>query len=121
MYSTLYDTMDVIGGVTWPASNYGWGFVEMTLYCGYENFDYTTDEWVSSGNFWDAVDFIDSGWPIGLCIVSDFHWRAIRGYGYLTEMDIYNIYCTDSAALSDYYIIGWSNWCLNARLAKITD
>jgi hypothetical protein len=121
MYSTLYTEMDVVGGITWPAMNFAWGFYVMTLYGGYYNFTYDTDEWVSSGDFWDVVDFINNGWPVGLCIVSDFHWRAIRGYGYLTEMDIYNIYCTDSAALSNYYIIGWSNWCLNARLAKNTD
>lgn len=123
MYTVLYTLMQVSPfGWVWPPENFGNGFEVMTESCDYDDFDYTTDTWVSSNDYWVAVDYIDNDWPIGLCIYYDhWHWRAIRGYGYVTEMDIYMVYCTDSAALSDYYIINWTNWCLNAALSKIHD
>jgi len=123
MFTVLYSYMQVLGGAVWPGTKFTNGFVAMTESCEYDDFNSsTTDQWVSSGDYWTAVDYINNGWPTALCIViPDKHWRAIRGYGYITEMDIYMVYCTDSAALSNSYIINWSNWCANEALSKICD
>lgn len=90
-------------GATMP-EDYGPGFVQMTQYCGYTNFSYANDWFVTGDDYWTVVSDINSGWPLGLCIGSEFHWRAIKGYVY---DGIHWIICTNSATMDDYE---WKNW-----------
>ena len=120
MYIVLYYYMQVHGGAVYPPENYGNGFVAMTRDGGYYNFSFTTDKWVTSGDYWTVVSNIDNGWPTGLCIyISDWHWRAVRGYLYFWGTN-YAI-CTDSRTKSDNHYVTWINWYANAALSKIVE
>ena len=121
MYDVLYVTMLTAFGITWPC-DYGPGFRTMTQYCSYYNFSYTLDQYIIAGDYWTVVDDIDSGWPTALCIyIPDRHWRAIRGYYYNTDIGDYQVICTDSAARSDWYVVDWTSWGINAALVCIKD
>lgn len=107
MYDYLYYSMRTYDflGVTWP-QYYGSGFVDMTKYCGYNNFRYVNDWNVTSGDYWTVVSDINSGWPLGLCIVSQLHWRAIKGYRYNS---LHEIICTNSQTGNSMEYLNWDN------------
>ncbi|MDY7019049.1 MAG: hypothetical protein SU899_03125 [Chloroflexota bacterium] len=108
MYDRLYDSMeaDFHGGAVMPW-DFGPGFVEMTEECGYENptiFDSEHDGFVTPGDYWNTVDDIDHGWPLGLLCTGELHWRGIKGYRYDDNNKI--IICTDIHYAYDK-LYGW--------------
>ena len=110
MYQYLYYSMgtSVNGGATMPY-DYGPGFIAMTHACGYYNFSYVTDYVVTGSDYVPTVvNSINSNWPIALCVTSDWHWRAIRGYYYFDPNNHY-IYCTDSATGQDALVMNWDS------------
>jgi hypothetical protein len=118
MYDYLYDSMDTGSMGTFP-QNYGPGFVDMTEYCGYNNFSYANDWWVTSGDYWSRVYDIGNGWPIGLCIGSQWHWRAIRGYYYYDST--HYVICTNSATRNNWEYLDWDNLGLGNFTSTIKD
>jgi len=108
MYDHLYYSMGTYynGGATFP-QDYGPGFLDMTQYCGYNNFTYANDWTVTHDDYWTVVSGIDSGWPTALEITSQVHWRAIRGYDYDTGANWYYIICTNSATSDSWEYLNW--------------
>ncbi len=108
MYADLYITMDtyLYEGSTYNY-DYGPGFIEMTENCGYYNFTYANDYFITHADYWDVRDGIDAGHPTALLIGSQSHWRAIRGYDYNSDTNKYNIICTNSATPSHYETLNW--------------
>ena len=115
MYDELYDTMETVEsglfeGTTWPW-NYGSGFVEMTENSEgeYDNFDWD-DNWAPGpDDYWTIVSDIDNGWPSGLALLAEWHWRAIRGYYWVEQPwgDYYDIICTNSATNDSFEFLDW--------------
>lgn len=118
MYDYLYESMNTLGGATFP-QYYGPGFWYMAIVCGYYNFDYSNDWIVTGGDYWNRVSDIDNGWPIGLCITSEWHWRAIRGYFYY--YDLHEIICTNSATHQNSEYLDWDNLGLGLFTSTIKD
>lgn len=109
MYYYLYFSMytSQFGGATMPWY-YGPGFTEMTSGYGYPGvFSYTTDYAITSGDYWNVVNDINSGWPLALEITNDLHYRAIRGYSYSTGIPNY-IICTNSETGDSWDILNWN-------------
>jgi hypothetical protein len=109
MYTVLYTTMDTYAyfGAT-PPGSYGPGFEEMTEVYDYDNFSYVNDAWVTQDDYWTVVSNIDSGWPIGLMLLGDWHWRAIKGYDYVTApYDWYYVITTNSQNGANFEYLEW--------------
>jgi hypothetical protein len=109
MYSDLYAHMycSYYGGATMP-SDYGPGFEAMTEDCGYYNFSHENDWNITGSDYWTMVSHIDSGWPTALCITSDWHWRAIKGYYWIGAPDnLHYIWCTNSDTGDSWEFLNW--------------
>jgi hypothetical protein len=118
MYDYLYDSMNTGAMGTFP-QYYGPGFVDMTEDCDYDNFSYANDWYVTGGDYWYRVSDINNGWPIGLAIGSEWHWRAIRGYMYYDTT--HYIYCTNSATHQNAEVLDWDNLGLFLFTSTIKD
>ena len=140
MYDELYDHMNTNGCYTHPTIcyGYGYGFVQMALEPGYDNFRYVNDMTVTdddedndgfADDFEDIMEAIDNGWPVAL--VGNFknvdvksidgtgpwpypygHYIAIKGYGYYkiwTYTYSHYIICTDSYSGSNELEFYWDD------------
>jgi hypothetical protein len=119
MYNSLYYTMVTYlnGGATMP-QDYGPGFYYMALACGYSNFTYANDWYVTGSDYWTVVSGINSGWPTALLITSQMHWRGIKGYYYYDPNNHY-IFCTNSATGDSYELLNWDSLGLGLFTCRI--
>lgn len=75
----------------------------------YSNFYYGYNGAPDNDDYWTIVSDIDNGWPSGLCIFAEWHWRAIRGY-YWNDApwaECYDIVCTNSATNDSFEFLDW--------------
>jgi len=119
MYDSLYYYMLTYlnGGATLP-QDYGPGFITMTQACGYYNFSYANDWYVTGSDYWTVVNGIDSGYPTALLITSQMHWRAIKGY-YWYDPSYHYIYCTNSATSDSWEYLNWDSLGLGLFTSRI--
>lgn len=111
MYDSLYYLIGTYlnFGATFPW-DYGPGFWAMTIDCGYGigAFDWAYNASPDAGDYWTIVSDIDNGWPYGLCILSEWHWRAISGYYWVEDwQNVYSIVCTNSATSDSFEFLDW--------------
>lgn len=108
LYDYLYYFMDCAGygGATMPW-NYGTGVIYTTEHYNYYCFNSYLDLSVSFSDYECVVNDLISGWPTALLIVSEWHWRAIRGYIYDTSVNCYYVICTNSQTHQNMEYINW--------------
>jgi len=121
MYNSLYYYMQtyINGGATFP-EDYGGGFVTMTQACGYNNFSYANDWYVTGSDYWAVTGGIDSGYPTALLVTSQMHWRGIKGY-YWSDPSYHYIYCTNSATSQSWEYLNWDSLGLGLFTCRIMD
>jgi hypothetical protein len=110
-YYQLYVNMHCsqYGGATMPWL-YGDGFEDTIENCGYYNFDSTLDSNVTVDDYWNVVSNIDNEDPVALCLVTEWHWRAIKGYDYVTApYNWYYVICTNSLTEDDWEYLEWED------------
>lgn len=73
--SYMYDWLRFEMGVPTTPGAYGPAFIAMAEDCygHYDNFSYVNDWTVTHNDYWIVVSDINSAWPLGLCIVSQWH------------------------------------------------
>jgi hypothetical protein len=124
LYDQYYYDMGtyVNNGVTYN-TDYGPGWQDAAEYFGYYNFTFANDWFVTGGDYWNMVSYIDNGWPIAMSAGTWYddiggnstwppdtaHFIAIKGYEYPHDSTDHAILCTDSYSSDSNLWLDWDS------------